>query len=114
MNSIINKVFIPPIADIIRDYYYPDYKRNYDAVVSDIGNWVAGDAVVTHGDDERDYPEFSPSPFQIRYLTDVLRRTKPSPEDEDPDEPSDSDDDEDWGETPSSHIWTWYVRKSYD
>lgn len=42
MNSIINKVFVPPIADIIFDYYYPDYKKHYDAVVRDI-NWVAGD-----------------------------------------------------------------------
>jgi hypothetical protein len=38
---MLDQIFIPEIAEIIRDYTYPDYRKMFDFVVRDI-NWVAG------------------------------------------------------------------------
>jgi hypothetical protein len=39
--EMLDQIFIPEIAEIIRDYTYPDYRKMFDFVVRDI-NWVAG------------------------------------------------------------------------
>ena len=39
--KVLDQIFIPEIADIIRDYTYPDYRKIFDSVVRDI-SWVAG------------------------------------------------------------------------
>lgn len=39
--EVLDQLFIPEIADIIRDYTYPDYRKMFDVVVRDI-DLVAG------------------------------------------------------------------------
>ena len=38
MESILNQLVIPDLANLIMDYVYPDYKSQFDCVIRDI-NW---------------------------------------------------------------------------